>query len=119
MKILVVDDDPMAAEMVCAILEDCGHASEAVESGIEALEYCQAHQAPDLIISDMNMPLMNGLEFFETLKGLGIATPFVLLTGDDPGQYQSQAPGLAAALIKDADLFERLAGLVDQLEARP
>lgn len=114
MNILVVDDDPMAAEMVCAILEEGEHEASMVNSGIEALEYCQEHQAPHLIISDMNMPLMSGLELFETLREQGLQTPFVLLTGDDPKPYQLQAPELSACLMKDADLFENLLELLEQ-----
>lgn len=114
MKILVVDDDPMAAEMVCAILEEGEHEAILANSGIEALEYCQEHQTLDLIISDMNMPLMSGLELFEALREQGIKTAFVLLSGDDPDSYRSQAPGLAACLMKDADLFENLLGLLEQ-----
>lgn len=114
-QILVVDDDPMAAEMVLAILEECGLEAQAVESGIDALEFCLNQSAPDLIISDMNMPLMTGLELFHALREQGLNRPFVLLTGDDPSQYQNQAPDLAACLMKDADLFERLALLIDQM----
>jgi CheY-like chemotaxis protein len=114
-QILVVDDDPMAAEMVLAILEECGLEAHAVESGIEALEFCFNQSVPDLIISDMNMPLMTGLELFHALQEQGVNSPFVLLTGDDPSQYQSQAPGLAASLMKDADLFDRLIEVLEQM----
>lgn len=116
MKILVVDDDPMAAEMVLAILEECAHEASIANNGMEALEFCQEQSPPDLIISDMNMPLMTGLELFETLEELGLKTPFVLLSGDDPALYKSKAPGLAACLMKDADLFERLLELLEHFE---
>jgi CheY-like chemotaxis protein len=115
MKILVVDDDPMAAEMICAILEDGGHQVRYLENGVEAMEQLQADPA-ELIISDMNMPLVSGLELFQELRAQGDNTPFVLLTGDDPSQYQAQAPQMNACLMKDDNLFERLLETVEQFE---
>ncbi len=116
MNILVVDDDPMAAEMVCAILEDGGHRTRFVENGVAAMEQLQAEPA-DLVISDMNMPLISGLELFQELRAQNVGTPFVLLTGDEPERYRAQAPDMDACLMKDDDLFERLLEAVDRLGA--
>ena len=114
MRILVVDDDPLSGEMIAAILEDSGHACLQVENGVEALE--KLAQAPDieLVISDLNMPLLSGLDLFHELHDQGLATPFILLTGNDATPLMNQ-PGLAGCLMKDASLEETLPALVSQL----
>lgn len=115
MRILVVDDDPLAGEMAAAILEEAGHACLRVENGMEALETLAEAQDIDLVISDLNMPLLSGLDLFQELRSQGIATPFVLLTGDDPEPLMNGAPGLAGCLMKDISLEETLPVLVSRL----
>lgn len=114
MKILIVDDDPFAGEMAAAILESAGHDCRLVEGGVEALETL-ANEAFELVISDMNMPLLSGLELFAELRERAIATPFILLSGDDPEPLRAQAPGLADCLMKDATLEDSLPNAVARL----
>ena len=113
MRIMVVDDDPLASEMAVFILEDAGHECLQAANGIEALEMLAGTEDVELIVSDMNMPLLSGLELFRELREQGIALPFVLLTGDDPEPLLAQEPGLAACLPKDESLEATLPALVD------
>ena len=113
MRIMVVDDDPLAGEMAVAILEDAGHECLQAENGIEALEMLAGTDDVGLIVSDMNMPLLSGLELYRELREQGITTPFVLLTGDDPEPLLAQEPGLVACLPKDESLETTLPALVD------
>ncbi|WP_006786848.1 response regulator [Thiorhodospira sibirica] len=115
MKILVVDDDPIAAEMIAAILEDAGHVVIQVGNGMEAIEAIESASAFDLIISDMNMPLISGIELFHTLQSQGIDTPFMLLTGDDPTALKDSEPGLSDCLKKDFDLDVTLIQSLERL----
>lgn len=115
MQILVVDDDPLAGEMAVAILEDAGHECQRVENGVEALEKLAEAPTIDLVISDMNMPLLSGLDLFRELHSQGLAIPFVLLTGDEPESLLAQEPGLAGCLMKDASLEDALPTLVSRL----
>ncbi|CRI64145.1 Response regulator receiver protein [Thiocapsa sp. KS1] len=113
MRILIVDDDPFAGAMAEAILDAEGHDCLLVESGIEALDaVAMEHNGFDLVISDMHMPLLSGLDLFREMRDRGDATPFVLLTGDDPEPLRAQAPGLAACLMKDASLEATLPAAV-------
>ncbi len=114
MLILIVDDDPLAGEMAAAVLEDAGHDCLLAENGVEALERLAGTDPIELIVSDMNMPLVSGLDLFRELRDQGDETPFVLLTGDDPEPLRLQAPGLAGVLIKDASLEEALPALVSR-----
>ena len=119
MHILIVDDDALSAELAAMLLEEQGHSYALAGNGLEALAMIEANGDIELVISDLNMPLMSGLELFETLRDQGWSLPFVLLTGDDPAPLLAAQPGLAGALAKDAALLERLPALVERLAAAP
>lgn len=115
MQILVVDDDPFAGEMIKLTLEALDYDVLLVEHALAAIEQLQTEQPIELIISDMNMPMISGIEFFQTLRGQGIVTPFILLTGDDPGPLQQQEPALNACMLKDFSLDETLPEVIEQV----
>jgi len=117
MKILVVDDDALAAEMVCAILESSNYQGIVAENVIEAFERLQQHPDIKMIISDMNMPLISGIEFFQELKQQQSTLPFILLTGDDPDTLLAKEPALTHCLTKDFALAETLPELVVEVLA--
>jgi CheY-like chemotaxis protein len=118
MRILVVDDDPMAGELAAAVLEEAGHQCLVAENGVAALELLALHPELDLVVSDMNMPLIGGLDLLRELREQGRATPFVLLTGEDPGPLRERHPGLAGVLAKDGTLEDALPALVAGIRAR-
>jgi CheY-like chemotaxis protein len=108
MHILVVDDDPFAAEMIQATLEAFDYRVSLAQHALDAMEQWQAAQDIALIISDMNMPMVTGIELYQMLKTQGLSVPFILLTGDDPEPLRQQEPGLSACMIKDFSLDETL-----------
>lgn len=112
MKILVVDDDAMAGEMTGAILEDAGHTVALAEDAMGAVKCLDADNSFDIIVSDMNMPLISGIELFRQLREQGLELPFVLLTGDASEKLLAEEPRLDACLLKDASLDETLAQIV-------
>jgi CheY-like chemotaxis protein len=118
MHILVVDDDPLAGEMTSAVLEGAGHTVTFVENAIEASQRIDDDDSIALIISDMNMPMISGIELFRELREQGNTAPFILLTGDDPDSLNQQEPRLDACLLKDFSLEDSLPPIVDQVFAR-
>ncbi len=66
-SILVVDDDPHIREVVCFALAKAGMAARAAEDGAAALRMV-GDVAPDLVVLDINMPEMDGLELCRTLR---------------------------------------------------
>lgn len=77
--ILVVDDDIEMQEMIKALLRPYGYAVSCSSSGVEALDQIMK-SVPDLILSDVNMPGLDGISFVERLRGLGICAPVIMMT---------------------------------------
>jgi len=118
MRILVVDDDALAGEMTAAVLEDLGHDPLLAENGVEAMEKLAAEVAIEMVISDLNMPLVSGIDLFREMRAQGIVLPFILLTGDDPEGPRQQEPLLDGCLLKDFSLEESLPALIAEVLAR-
>ncbi|CAK0780411.1 Response regulator receiver domain-containing protein [Gammaproteobacteria bacterium] len=112
MQILVVDDDPLAAAMTSAILEESGHETMVAENAIVALERLAAHGTLKVVVADLNMPLVSGIELFQEMTLQGYNLPFVLLTGDNPEELADRTTEMAACLMKDEYLEERLPNLL-------
>jgi CheY-like chemotaxis protein len=113
MKILLVDDDAMAAEMTAAILEEAGHVLVMAQDAADAVEQFDANPDLDMVISDMNMPMLSGIDLFRQLREQGQNLPFVLLTGDAAAPLLAQEPRLDACLVKDFRLEETLAPAIE------
>ena len=83
LKVLVVDDQNSVRQMTRMTLEEIGirHIHEA-ENGLQAMEKASL-QPLDLIISDFNMPQMDGLALLRAVRGHPVVRklPFILLTG--------------------------------------
>ena len=108
MRILVVDDDALAGAMTGAVLEELGHEVELSEDALDAAARVEAGSGIGLIVSDLNMPLVSGLELLRELRGKGCDLPFILFSGDEPGAALAREPGLDACLLKDHRLEETL-----------
>ena len=70
-RILVADDDPLVREMIAMILEDEGYTVETAEHGAEALKKFNAEESIGLIVSDMNMPELDGLGLIKAVRDAG------------------------------------------------
>ncbi len=83
-RLLVVEDEPANAELLKRVLERQGWCVEQASNGEEALA-AVAEQRPDLIVLDLMMPRMDGLEFLEKLRSnpVAISIPVLVLTAKD------------------------------------
>ncbi len=81
-SILVVDDEPMALELLHGVLTDAGYDVSVAQSGFECLDLFRrdAH-AYDLILTDLSMPLMDGEETFQRLRQMSPTVNVVLMAG--------------------------------------
>ena len=91
-KILLADDDAIMRELASAKLLDAGYHVVAACDGAEALTHLKKHGA-DLVISDLDMPVMNGFELTEAIRSdetLG-DTPVMVITASDRGDAVDRA----------------------------
>ncbi len=89
-RVLVVEDDPAQREAVCALLELEGFDWAAAGNGREALDLLHRETAPDLVLLDLSMPVMDGWEFrvaqLADVYFCGI--PVVILSADRPSEHE-------------------------------
>ncbi len=112
MRILVVDDDSLAGQMTGAVLEAAGYEIALAEDGMTAAQMLNADAAIGVVVSDMNMPVISGIDLFRELRAQGVKLPFVLLTGDDPAPLLAAEPGLDACIMKDFSIEASLPAAV-------
>src|SRR5215471_8987285 len=100
-KILVVDDDPGMRRATCRILQDAGHEVTACEDGRTAIERI-AKAPPELLITDIFMPEVEGLETIRNARALRPGMPIIAMSGfsSEQGDYLE----IAAKFGADATL---------------
>jgi DNA-binding response OmpR family regulator len=99
-NILIIEDEPSVALALRDSLESEGYAVRTAADGSEGFRIASAEKqttAPDLIILDLMMPKMNGLEVCQRLRAVGMETPIIMLTA------RSEASDAAFGLKLGAD----------------
>jgi DNA-binding NarL/FixJ family response regulator len=122
-SVLIVDDSRVVREALCELFtreaefDVCGEA----ENGRDAIERArQLH--PDLIVTDLSMPVMNGIEETRLLKQLMPAVPVIIYTAhnDRYVEKEARAAGASAVISKSepvASLVEKARNLFDEITA--
>jgi two-component system cell cycle sensor histidine kinase/response regulator CckA len=87
--ILLVDDDPTILELVTTVLKLGGYDVVSASCGAQALDIAQEDRRLDLVLSDVVMPGMNGVQLCEKLKGLRPKLKCILMSGYDMGLVAS------------------------------
>jgi len=120
--IIVADDHADVRLMVKSILERSGYEVEVVSDGDQALALAR-QKVPQLIVLDIMMPQMNGLDVLVQLRGHDETRniPVILLTGKTLGTDAAAAFGLGADyyIAKPFDVEQLLCGVRTLLPARP
>lgn len=107
--VLVVDDSMLIRHTICRYLEERGFAVESAANGQDALEIIQRTR-PHLIITDMQMPRMNGTEFISALKGSPETEkiPVVIVSGRH-NEAAKQEKRAEMTIYKDIEIEDQLA----------
>lgn len=121
-RILLVDDEPELRNIGKLLLVSQGYEVLCAEDGFEGLTALK-RSLPDLIISDLRMPNMNGFEFLSVVRKRFPAIPVIVISGEFSGVL------VPASVLADAffskghyeltELFERICDLVQELPTRP
>ena len=119
MKILVVEDDRTVGQYVRRGLEEQRLHVDLVEDGLEGLRFASGGSY-DLIILDLRLPGMTGLEVLRTLRDRGLTVPILVLTAQDAVDFKVQALRAGADdYVTKPFAFEELLARVEALGRRP
>jgi two-component system response regulator AtoC len=105
-RILVVDDDQSSRELLARILTSAGHRVTALSDGREAVATLDAGDPPDLVVSDIRMAEVDGLQVIDAFRERAPETPVILVTafGNIDGALEAIRRGAADYLSKPYDV---------------
>jgi DNA-binding NtrC family response regulator len=120
--ILVIDDEEVIRSLIVEILETAGHDATGAESAERALELLETADF-DLVVSDVIMPGLSGLELLEAVQSRRASLPVVLVTGAGTYETLSQAltrgaAGLVTKPFAHADLQTAVADALERANRR-
>ena len=105
--ILTVDDSKTMRDLLKLALSSQGFSVTQAEDGVHGLEVLREHQLPDVIITDINMPRMNGFEFIENVRRTDAyrSIPILVLTTEsDPSKKdRARKAGATGWVVKPFD----------------
>jgi DNA-binding NarL/FixJ family response regulator len=118
-KVLVVDDQPLIVEELCEFLESSGYRCVPCESSLQAIERFTEDAEIGLVLSDLHMPDMDGIQLIQALQRLAgkhRAFEAIMLTGraDKQDVIKALRAGIADYYQKPIDLDELLEGVKRQ-----
>lgn len=105
LRLLVTDDDPLQLRAAARLLKSLGHTGALANHGQAALDLLE-RQTFDVVLLDLRMPVLDGLETLARLRQRHRQLPVVLVSGDDLGAdwgFYRQA-GADAYLVKPLDM---------------
>ena len=119
MKILVVEDDPTVGPYVKRGLEEHQNHVDLVDDGLEALRLASGGLY-DLLVLDLRLPGMTGLEIVRTRRDRGVTTPILILTAQDAVDFKVQVLRAGADdYVTKPFAFEELLARVEAIGRRP
>jgi DNA-binding response OmpR family regulator len=104
--IVVADDDPEMSELIAAVMAKRGYSVIEFGDGHDVFAHivdvmAGKAPAPSLVVSDLRMPGMTGLEIIVALQGSGLDVPVILITAFGDSETHARARDLGAAFILD------------------
>ncbi|KPZ23400.1 DNA binding response regulator, LuxR protein [Pseudomonas coronafaciens pv. striafaciens] len=122
MKVLVVDDQPLIVDELCEFLEGNGYTCVRCYSSLEAIEHFTHDSTVGIVLCDLEMPGMNGIEMVEAMKMAGGKSHLfeaIMLTGqaEKKDVIKALRAGIADYYQKPVNLDELLEGVQLQVEA--
>jgi DNA-binding response OmpR family regulator len=97
-KILIVDDDVTALDIVDFLFEDNSFNVVRRPDGLSALD-CVLEEAPDIVLIDLMMPKMNGQECIKQMRSKGVTCPIIAFTALDDADVHQEVLDLGGNLV--------------------
>ncbi|NPD65579.1 response regulator [Lichenicola cladoniae] len=118
LHVLVADDNDINLRVVAKVLERAGHSMRLVRNGVEALDALEQERF-DIVLMDVNMPVMNGIEATKLYRFASLGeprVPIVALTADATQETERDCleAGMDACLTKPIEVF-RLAAALERI----
>jgi CheY-like chemotaxis protein len=100
--VLVVDDDPGTRSLLRLILETDGHAVIEAAHGGEALDIIRPNALPDVLVTDLMMPILSGLELIERLQlePITATIPIVVVSSNPQAAQALATSGVVTAVVR-------------------
>ena len=116
--VLVVDDDPTQRRLAQAVLEREGYAVIHAESGGEAIDRLTGGGGADVVLLDMVMPGMSGMEALAEIRTAGVTTPVIVLTasGGVDAVVKAMQAGAQDFFVKPVSAERLLVGVSNALQ---
>lgn len=106
MKVLIADDDGLIRALVSDLLAELGHAVVAATDGVEAVAL-SARERPDVLVLDLLMPRLSGLDALRAMRAAGVAAPAVLLTAVTDGSARGLEGADLVAVVLEKPVSRR------------
>mgnify|MGYP000356044989 CR=1 FL=1 len=115
-RILIVDDSTFQRKMVTKMVTGAGYEAHTAQNGRECLESLEREWF-DLVLLDLNMPEMDGLQVLEHMTDRELQVPMIVLTADIQDSTRKRCMGLGAAAVlhkppKQAELVSEVERLL-------
>lgn len=117
LKLLFVEDEEDLLQIISDALNKLQSNFLTATNGLEALEVLKENPDIDAVITDINMPYMNGLDMIKTIKGSGSNIPIIIMSAHTETEYIEKAKtlGIEHYLLKPFD-FIKFIELITSME---
>ena len=116
MNILLVDDEEMVAQTLGRLLQWLGHCSQTASSGTAAL-HCLEAQEPDLVLTDVQMPGMDGIALLQEIRKRHPQVPVVVMSGFGAALGQTARENGAWEFLEKPVQLDRLLACIEGVVA--
>jgi len=118
---MIVDDDPSNRSLLRAILEVEGHSVIEAADGEQALDLIKPSPLPDIVVTDLMMPILTGVELINRLQSepRTATIPIVVISGDYDLALGLETSGLVEAVVKKPVDVNALAACIRAVASRP
>ncbi len=117
-RLLVIDDEPLMTDLFSQFMTKLGFDVVIATGGQEGLDYlANASDIPDIVITDLTMPEMNGVEFARILAAVRPELPVIIDTGFAASGELTNLPSNITAIVQKPFQYTVLAAKIDKILA--